>query len=385
MHESPKNVWPKKNNRMWNRIKTLFKKEILAVLRDPRNRVALIAPPLLQLFLFSFTGTQDVKNIRIGMLNQDYGRPASEVFQRLAASPNFANVYLVSSPAELRDLIDRQKVILGVTIPTDFSRRFVANDKATIQVQVDGRKSSPGQIALGYVAEIIDQFDRDESQSKSAGTVPILSMESINWFNPNLEYLWFTVPCLVVIITLQVSMNVTTMSVPREREMGTFDQLLVSPLSPLEIMIGKMLPAFILALTEATVFVLCAVLIFRIPFQGSLGLLYLALIVFITSVVGIGLLISAICATQQQALLGTMLTLFPGLLMSGYTSPIENMPSWLQPVTLLNPLRYAMVIIKGLFLKNMPAGAVLENVWPMLAIAAVTLTTATILFRRRLG
>ncbi|PWT81219.1 MAG: hypothetical protein C5B58_10155 [Acidobacteria bacterium] len=370
---------------MWNRIRALFKKEILAVLRDPRNRVALIAPPLLQLFLFSFTGTQDVKNIRIGLLNQDYGREATELVERLAASPNFTNVYFASSPGELRDLVDRQKIILGVSLQSDFSRRFLANDNPRVQVFLDGRKSSPAQIAQGYIQEIVNQFDQDENAGRPPGAIPVLTMESVNWFNPNLEYLWFTVPSLVVIITLQISMNVTTMSVPREREMGTFDQLLVSPLSPVEIMIGKTLPAFVLALSEASIFVLCAVFIFRIPFHGSLLLLYLALVVFVASVVGIGLLISAVCSTQQQALLGTMLVLFPGLLMSGYASPIENMPAWLQSVTYLNPLRYVMIIVKGIFLKNMPAGMVLENVWPMLAIACVTLTTATILFRRRLG
>jgi ABC-2 type transport system permease protein len=369
---------------MWNRIKALFKKEILAVLRDPRNRVALAAPPLLQLFLFSFTGTQDVKNIRLAILNQDSGREAYELVQRLAASPNFTHVYFASSPAELRALIDNQQVILGVALQSDFSRRFVANEQPTLQVLLDGRKSSPGQIAQGYIASMVNQFSQEESRP-IAGTIPIVATETINWFNPNLEYLWFTVPSLVVIITLQITMNVTTMSVPREREMGTFDQLLVSPLSPLEIMIGKMLPAFILALVEASIFVLCAVFIFRIPFHGSIALLYLSLIVFIASVVGVGLLISAICATQQQALLGTMTVLFPGLILSGYTSPIENMPSWLQPVTLVNPLRYVMTIVKGLFLKDMPAHAVLENVWPMLVIAGVTLTLATVLFRRRLA
>ncbi len=371
---------------MWNRIKTLVKKEILVVLRDPRNRVALIAPPLLQLFLFSFTGTQDLKNIRVAILNQDYGQPASELVQRLSASPNFTHVFFVSSPGELRDLLDRQKVILGVTVPLDFSRRFVRNDSPVVQVVLDGRKSSPAQIAQGYVSTIVTQFASDESGSEpSAANASAVSVVPINWFNPNLEYLWFTVPSLVVLITLQVSMNVTTMSVPREREMGTFDQLLVSPLTPTEIMIGKMLPAFFLALTEASIFVVCAILIFRIPFHGSIGLLYLSLIVFVCAVVGVGLLISAICATQQQALLGTMLILFPALLMSGYTSPIENMPGWLQPLTYLNPLRYIMVIVKGIFLKDVPAAVVLQNVWPMLAIAVVTLSGATILFRRRLG
>jgi ABC-2 type transport system permease protein len=369
---------------MWNRLKALIRKETLAVLRDPRNRVALIAPPLLQLFVFSFTGTQDVKNIRLAIFNRDYGQPASELVQRLSASPNFTDVYFVQSPGQLRELIDGQRVILGVQVPADFSRRLYTNDNPAIQVILDGRKSMAAQIAQGYIASIVERFSQDRKQpvNREANTMFI---EGRNWFNPNLEYLWFTVPSLVVIITLQVSMNVTTMSVPREREMGTFDQLLVSPLRPIEIMIGKMIPAFFMALFDATVFVLVAIFLFQIPFHGSLPLLYLALIVFVSSVVGIGLLISTICATQQQALLGTMAYMMPALVLSGYTSPIENMPDWLQTVNYANPLRYIMIIVKGIFLKAMPAEVVMANVWPMAAIAVVTLTSATVCFRRRLA
>ena len=167
--------------------------------------------------------------------------------------------------------------------------------------------------------------------------------------------------------------------------MGTFDQLMVSPLAPIEIMIGKMIPAFLLALADATIFVLVAIFIFRIPFRGSLPLLYFSLIVFVSSVVGIGLLISTICATQQQAMLGTMFVMTPALILSGYTSPIENMPDWLQTITLVNPLRYIMVIVKGIFLKDLPAEVVLANIWPMAAIAVVTLSIATLFFRRRLA
>ncbi len=369
---------------MWNRIKALIIKETLAVLRDPRNRVALIAPPLLQLFLFSFTGTQDVKNIRLAILNQDYGQPASELVQRLSASPNFTNVYFTQSRERFRELIDDQRAILAVQVPADFSERFLAHNNPEIQVVLDGRKSAAAQIAQGYIASIVERFDQDQKQPLNIGT-SILSVEPRNWFNPNLEYLWFTVPSLVVIITLQVSMNVTTMSVPREREMGTFDQLLVSPLRPIEIMIGKMIPAFLLALVDGTVFVLVAIFIFRIPFRGSLPLLYISLIVFVSSVVGIGLLISTICATQQQAMLGTMFVMMPALILSGYTSPIENMPDWLQTITLVNPLRYIMVIVKGIFLKDIPAEVVLGNIWPMAAIAVVTLSVATLFFRRRLA
>jgi ABC-2 type transport system permease protein len=368
---------------MWNRIKSLIIKETLAVLRDPRNRVALIAPPLLQLFLFSFTGTQEVKNIRIAILNQDYGKAASELTQRLAGAPNFTNVYFVRSPDQLRELIDEQQVILGVQIPVDFSRRLSANNNPEIQVVLDGRKSMAAQISQGYISTIVNQFNQDFNQQGNSQTNPVL-VESRNWFNPNLDYLWFTVPSLVVIITLQVSMNVTTMSVPREREMGTFDQLLVSPLRPIEIMIGKVVPAFLLALFDATIFILVAVFVFRIPLRGSVPLLYLSLIIFVSSVVGIGLLISAICATQQQAMLGTMMVMLPALVMSGYTSPIENMPGWLQPVTYLNPLRYIMIIAKGIFLKDLPAETVVANIWPMALIAVFTLSFSTLFFRRRL-
>jgi ABC-2 type transport system permease protein len=369
---------------MWKRIRALIIKETLAVLRDPRNRVALIAPPLLQLFLFSFTATQDVKNVRLAILNQDYGQAGSELVQRLSASPNFTNIYFVQSPAQLRELIDVQRAMLAVQVPSDFSKRVYANDDPKIQVVLDGRKSTAAQIAQGYIASIVEQFSLDQIPQVNTVT-NTLSLESRNWFNPNLEYVWFTVPSLVVIITLQVSMNVTTMSVPRERETGTFDQLLVSPLQPVEIMIGKMVPAFLLALFDATVFVLVAVFIFQIPFRGSLLLLYLSLIVFVSSVVGIGLLISTLCATQQQAMLGTMTVMMPALTMSGYMSPIENMPDWLQVVTLANPLRYIMVIVKGVFLKAMPAEVVFANVWPMALIAVVTLSLATLCFRRRLA
>jgi ABC-2 type transport system permease protein len=369
---------------MWNRIKALIIKETLAVLRDPRNRVALIAPPLLQLFLFSFTGTQEVKNIRIGIYTEDSGQPASELVQRLAAAPNFERVYFVQSPDQLRELVDEQRAILGVRVAADFSRRLSTNNSPQIQLVLDGRKSTAAQIAQGYISSILDQFGQDLNQQINSQSVTVI-VEPRNWFNPNLDYLWFTVPSLVVIITLQVSMNVTTMSVPREREMGTFDQLLVSPLRPIEIMIGKVIPAFVLALFDATIFILVAVFIFRIPFRGSLPLLYLALIIFVSSVVGIGLLISAICSTQQQAMLGTMLVMLPAFVLSGYTSPIENMPGWLQTLTYLNPLRYIMIIVKGIFLKDLPAGAVFANLWPMVLIAVATLSFSTLFFRRRLA
>ena len=369
---------------MFSRIRALVIKELLSVFRDRRSRLALIVPPVLQLLLFSFTGTQEVKNIDLAVQNADSGQASHEIVQRFAGSRNFRTVRFVNSEAAMRCAIDRQEVIVGVRFLPDFSERLLRGDNPRIQVLLDGRRSNAAQIVNSYVSSIIQQFSDEQRAPASvvAAGAPVTVLTR-SWFNPNLEYIWFTVPSLVVIITVLISLNVTSMSIAREREMGTFDQLLVSPLRPLEIMLGKTVPAFGLALVEATLFIAVAVFIFHIPFHGSLALLYVALTIFITSVVGIGLFISALSATQQQALLGTFSFMVPGLLMSGYASPIENMPAWLQFFTYANPLRYMMIIVRGVFLKAMPAQEVLAQTWPMLVIAAVTISVATWFFRHR--
>jgi ABC-2 type transport system permease protein len=367
---------------MWLRIVTLIRKEVLAVFRDPRNRMALILPPILQLFLFSFTGTLEVKHVNLGVWNEDYGQAANELIQRLSASPNFDKIEFAHSRTELRQMIDDQQVLLAVDLLPDFTRKVQNNKTTSLQLLADGRRSNASQIAQGYVIEIVNQFASEQSQLNNSGAVQIVQR---NWFNPNLDYIWFTLPSLSVLITLQICLNVTAMSVSREREMGTFDQLLVSPMRPLEIMAGKSIPALILGLIEATIFILITVFLFRIPFQGSVLFLYLSLTVFITAMIGIGLGISSIAVTQQQALLGIIAILFPALLLSGYAAPIENMPGWLQPVTYANPLRYMMVITKGVFLKDMPPLEILNNTWPMAIIAVFTLSFATWLFRRRMA
>jgi drug efflux transport system permease protein len=368
---------------MWLRILTLIQKEVLAVLRDPRNRIALIVPPILQLFLFSFTGTLEVKHVALGIWNRDYGQVANELVERLCASPNFGHVEFAHSRQDLQQMVDDQRVMLAITFLPDFSRAFSEDHTAPLQMIADGRKSNSAQIAQGYVSQIVNQFVTEQTATDSSA--PEVQVVERTWFNPNLDYIWFTLPSLAVMITLQICLNVTAMSVAREREMGTFEQLLVSPIRPLEIMAGKSVPALILALIEVTIFILITVFIFRIPFHGSVPFLYLSLTVFVIAMIGIGLSISSIAVTQQQALLGIMTTLLPATLLSGYAAPIENMPNWLQPLTYANPLRYIMVVMKGVFLKDMPPLEILSNTWPMAIIAVFTLTLATWLFRRRLA
>jgi ABC-2 type transport system permease protein len=205
-----------------------------------------------------------------------------------------------------------------------------------------------------------------------------------NWFNPNLEYVWYTVPSLVAVISLLIGLIVTALSVARERELGTFDQMMVSPLRTHEILIGKMTPPLLIGLAHATLYILVAIFIFGVPLRGSLFLLYPSLVVYLAAVIGIGLFISSLSTTQQQAILGAFLFGAPAILLSGFATPIENMPDWLQPLTMINPLRHFLVVVKGVFLKGLPAGEVFLNTVPLVLIALATLTAAAWLFRRRM-
>ena len=205
-----------------------------------------------------------------------------------------------------------------------------------------------------------------------------------NWFNPNLIYQWFMVPNLIASIALLIGLIVTALSIARERELGTLDQLLVSPLRTSEILLGKLTPPMFIGLFNITLYILAAVFFFEVPLRGSLLFLYGGAIFYLAAVVGVGLFISAMAMTQQQAILGAFLFIVPAMLLSGFATPIENMPAWLQPVTLVNPLRYFLVIVNGVFLRDLPIGEVVKNTVPLALIAVGTLSAAAWLFRRRL-
>ncbi|MBS4164733.1 Inner membrane transport permease YbhR [Candidatus Protochlamydia amoebophila] len=368
---------------MMDRIRALIIKELLAVWRDKKSRFILIIPPLIQLFVFALAGTLEVKNVPIGILNLDRGPSSFELLQRFHDSRTFTPIYYLKSVHEIKELLDKQEVMLIIHLDEQFSRNLKKEQATDVQLILDGRKSNTAQIVQGYVARVIDQFNHDYAQQAGFS---ISSTELImrHWFNPNLLYEWFNVPNLMGILTMLVGLIVTALSVARERELGTFDQLLVSPLQPMEILMGKTIPALLIGIIEGTIILLAAVFIFQIPFTGSVAILYLSLFIFISAVVGVGLFISSLCMTQQQAILGTFVFMSPSVMLSGFATPIENMPSWLQTVTLLNPLRYFLVIVKGVFLKNMPLNIVFQNLWPMFLMAIFTLACAKWLFKRRL-
>lgn len=368
---------------MFSRILSLIVKEILAMWRDKKSRIVMIIPPIVQLFIFAFAATLDVKNVPIGILNRDNGRQGFELVQRFYGSPVFTKVVFLNSVEEIAPFIDNMHGAMVVSLDEQFSRRLEAGEDTTVQLILDGRRSNTTQIVAGYASSIIQTFNHDFT-AKTRIHQQNTQIIPRNWFNPNLLYYWYNIPCLSGIITMLVGLLVTALSVAREREMGTFDQLLVSPATPFEILVGKTIPAILIGMAEGTIIISVGVFIFQIPFTGSILLLYFSMFVFVLAISGIGLFISSLSNTQQQAVLGSFLFMSPSVLLSGFATPIENMPTWLQPVTFLIPLRYYLVIAKGIFLKDMPAAIVFENVWPMAIIAIFTLSCASWFFKQRL-
>jgi ABC-2 type transport system permease protein len=366
---------------MFGRIRALLVKELLAILRDRKSRFILIVPPLVQLLVFSFAATQEAKNLTLAVLNLDRGRPAWQLEQRFAAASPFRRIIRLQHPSQVAAALEGQQALAVLWIPADFSANLATGRPARAGFLLDGRRTNAAQIVLGYGQRIMTAFAAEAGIRRQ----PAVVLEVRHWFNPNLEFRWFTVPSLVCILTTLIGLLVTGLSVAREREMGTFDQLLVSPLQPLEILAGKALPALLVGVAEGSLIVLAAVLLLGVPFNGSVLLLYGSMAVFLAAIIGVGLFISALSMTQQQAVLGAFLFMVPAVILSGYASPIENMPDWLQTVTLANPLRYFMIIVRGVFLKDLPAILVWRQTWPMGVIALVTLSAATWLFRRRLA
>lgn len=367
---------------MWQRIYTLIIKELLAVWRDPKSRAILIIPPFIQMVVFTSAATQEVRNVHMAILNRDTGTSSRDLIAGFEGSRAFTQIRYLRDEDEIKQAIDSRSDLMVLHIQSDFSRKVAAGEPAAVQLILDGRRSNAAQLVAAYASDIVSRFNNELPQSQrgppSAGVVAPRV-----WFNPNMTATWNAVPGLVAILTTVMGVMVTALSVAREREVGTFEQLLVTPLSPGEIIIGKTVPALLIGVVAATVMMTVGVVVFRVPMHGSLVLLYASMVVYLFAVIGVGLFISSLATTQQQAILGGFVFMVPASLLSGFASPIENMPEWLQTITLANPIRYFMIIVKGIFLKDMPAAIVAENLWPMAVIGVITLSSAAWLFRHR--
>jgi ABC-2 type transport system permease protein len=366
------------------RIFALVRKELLAIFKDPRSRFALIGPPILQCLIFGYAATYDLSNVPYAVLDQDRSAASRDLLAKLDGSGVFERIADLRRAADIADHINARRVLLVVQIDQEFERRLFAGMPAEIQVIADGRNSNTAGIAIGYVQSAVDAFNARWRIDHGRSAVTLKAVNRA-WYNPNLETRWFMVPALIGTLTMLQTLLLTALSVAREREEGTFDQLLVTPFRPVEIMAGKAIPSVLIGITQATLILLVAQLWFRIPFAGSFVTLYTALVLFLLAAVGIGLMVSSVVATMQQAMLFSFIILMPFILLSGITTPIENMPRALQYFTLLDPLRYAIDIIHRVYLEAADLASLFPALWPLAIIAAITLWAAAWMFRNRLG
>lgn len=367
---------------MFRRILALIWKELQAQLRDPRSRGLIFLPVILQVALFPFAATLEVKNNTLAIYNQDTGAHSIELLQRFAKAKAFPHLIQVHSPSQVQDVIDNQDALLAISIPNDFSKKIVSGKMATLQAIIDGRRSNSAQIALSYLQEVIEAY-KTEIQTPRASKTATIPVIVRHWFNPNLNDKWYVLPGLIALITTIGCLIVTAMSVAREREQGTFDQLLVSPLTAGYLMVGKTAPALTIALIQASIILFASIALYRIPFQGSFILFYTCLLCYGLSLAGVGLFISSVSQTQQQALLGVFGFLMPAILLSGFISPIENIPEPLQSLTWINPVRHFIVISHGIYLKGFDIRFVWPHLWPLLMNAVMTLSLAYFMFKRQ--
>ncbi len=358
---------------MFKRVRYIFVKELIQVLRDKRMRVILIVPPIFQLIVFGYAANLDVKNIRTAVRDLDQSVESRDVMDRFGSSKYFKVVAYPQTPEEIERLITKGDVILSIEIPSGFSRKVKKGDTGTLQILVDGTESNTAMIALGYMGQILSDYSTAVMLKKlnQAGLIDFeeagVDLQNRIWFNANLESRFFYVPGVIASIAFLIPIILTAQAIVREREIGTLEQIMVTPIRSWELMLGKTIPFALIGLFDVIMIALIGVFWFEIPFRGNPLILLLGNILFLLSSVGIGLFISTVSSTQQQAQISTFFFMMPAFILSGFAFPLENMPQWLQYITYINPLRYFIIVIRGVFLK----GIGLEILWPEITALAI--------------
>lgn len=374
---------------MWERIYRMLVKEFIQVLRDSRMKALIFVMPVIQLIMFGYAVTTDVDHIRTALCDLDKSPQSRALIERFTGSGYFSVVESTDRPGRLGELLDRSQATLAIQVNPGFANDLQAGRQAVIQTIVDGTDSNTGTVAMDYSLRITQAFSREVgapvalANLAQPGVAPI-DLRTRAWFNPDLKSRYFNVPGVIAVILLLTSLLLTSMAVVREREIGTMEQLMVTPIRPLELILGKTLPFALICLADVLAVTAVGVLWFHIPIYGSLWLLLSGAILYLMSTIGVGLFISTISHTQQQALMSSFFFYLPAVLLSGFMFPISNMPLPAQWLTYLNPLRYFLVIIRGIFLK----GSGLTVLWPQFATLAilgvVLLSISSMRFQKRM-
>ena len=364
------------------RILALIRKEFIAIFKDPRSRFVVLVPPILQMIIFGYAGTFDLNNVPYVLVDQSHSSESARLIGRMNGSGIFTCVATAGNIQQAKPMLDSRQTLLIIQIPQHFQRDISTAQTAQIQVIADGRNSNTAALAIGYLTEILNEFNANVMATHSGGAPPPAVLLIRSWFNPDLLSRWQIVPAMIGLITMVAVVILTAMSVAREREQGTFDQLLVTPFTPLEIMAGKSIPPIMVGLAQSAVIFCIVRYWFAVPYYGTAAAIILTFLIFIIAAAGLGLLVSSISSTMQQALLGTFVLVMPCGLLSGLATPVSNMPRPVQDITLIDPLRYDVQAVREAFLQGANVHQLLPELIPMAIIATVSLLTASWLFRR---
>ena len=371
---------------MFGRLKQMIVKEFIQVLRDKRMRFILIMPPILQMLVFGYAATFEIRHVSTVVLDQDHSQESRDLVSRFTSSPYFDVERQLTDSRQIRDFIDRGDATVGLEIDAGFAQKLRKGETAPLQVIVDATNSNTALIASAYISQIAMGFAQDY-QTDRIGRIapqmieqmPSVSLEQRPWYNPNLSSRWFFVPGVIGSLTLVLVITLTAFGVVREREIGTLEQIMVTPIRPFEFILGKTLPAFLIGLLDVTLITLVGTFWFRVPFRGHVSVLFAGSVLFLFCMLGVGLLISTVSTTQQQAMVTAFFFIMPSVTFSGFGFPIATMPQWLQYFTYLIPLRYFLVVLRGTYLK----GIGMEILWPqMAAMAGLGLSLLTIAILR---
>ncbi len=375
---------------MFHRVRFLFFKELIQVFRDPRLRMTLIFPPLFQLIIFGYAANLDVQHVPIAVRDLDQSVESRDLISRFGSSKYFEIVAYPEDPNDIEALVKKGKITFSIEVPSGFAKKIKKGETAAIQILVDGTESNTALIALGYVSRILSEysnqviFNRLNLEGMGRFEEVGVEVEHRIWFNPNLESRYFYVPGVIASIAFLIPIILTAQAIVREREIGTLEQIMVTPIRPWELILGKTLPFAMIGFLDIILIAFIGVFWFKIPFRGNPFILLLGSLLFLMSSVGIGLFISTICSTQQQAQISTFFFVMPAFILSGFAFPLENMPQWLQYLTYLSPLRYFLIIIRGIFLK----GIGLSFLWPHMKALAILgggmITLSSMRFQKRL-
>lgn len=375
----------------WQRIRHLIRKEFIQLRRDPRMLRLVIVAPIIQLIIFGYAVTTDIKHIPTAVIDADRSRESRELVTRFSNTGYFEVLAVLERPHDLVPLMDAGRVQAGVHIPRGFAKRLARGESAPLQIIVDGTDSTTAAMVLGYASGVLKRYSEEVMSERlqrlkaKLTRLPIVEERARVWFNPELRSVNYMVPGVLCTILLIVTMVLTSMAIVREREIGTLEQIIVTPVRATELMAGKTIPFILIGFVDMVLILLVATLWFRVPLKGSLLLLFVLAVVFLLTTLGLGLFISTVSHTQQQAMTTAFFIMLPSILLSGFMFPIENMPRVIQWVTYLIPLRYFLNIVRGIFLKGVGIEVLWADVLALLAIGLAIFTLASLRFTKRMG